>query len=83
MKKIHLPSLKIHTIFSLVLAIVLLVVLVFVPSISLFAVAMFVVLYVSGNGIIHSKKNELKRDTLVEYVLVSIIVIVVVIGAVS
>lgn len=83
MKKIHLPSLKIHTIFSLALAVVLLAVIIIAPSISLFAVALFVVLYISGNGIIHSKKNELKRDTLVEYILVSIIVIVVVIGAVS
>lgn len=78
-----MPSLKIHTIFSLVLAIILLVVLIVAPSISLFAAMLFVVLYVSGNGIIHSKKNELSRDTIVEYILVSAIVIVVVIGAVS
>lgn len=80
MKKIHAPSLKFHTVYSAVLAIILLVTIVVVRDVTL-SIAMFVLLaYVIGNGIIHGRKNELNRDSIFEYILVSAIVIVVFLG---
>lgn len=80
MKKIHHPSLRLHAIYSIVLSVVFLAILIFVRDIALGVSMLFLVLYVVGNGIIHTRKNELKRDTLLEYVLVSAIVLVVLLG---
>ena len=81
MKKIHFPSLKFHTIYSIILAVLLIAILFFAPDISLFAVIVFMILYVGGNGIIHSRTNELSRDALIEYIIIATIVLVVAIGA--
>lgn len=80
MKKFHHASLKLHVIYSVFLSVIFLAILLFVRDIALGASMFFLVLYVVGNGIIHTKKNELKRDTLLEYVLVSAIVLVVLLG---
>ena len=51
------------------------------PQFSL-AVAMgFLLLYVAGNGIIHTRQNKLERDTLIEYVILSVIALVILIDA--
>jgi len=81
MKKHHTHKLRFHTIFSVALVLVFLIVLFFVRDISLAIAMLFLAVYIAGNGIIHAKYNELKRDTIVEYVIVSGIVIVVLIGA--
>lgn len=81
MRKQQHRSLKLHTLFSIILAIVFVVVIAIVPEYSLFGAAGFLVMYVAGNGIIHYKKNRLSRDTLIEYVLVSLAALVVLIGA--
>lgn len=81
MKKIHHKSLKFHTLYSIALSIILLAVIVMVRDITL-GITMFLLLaYIVGNGIIHSKKNELQRDTILEYIIVSVIVLIVIIGA--
>lgn len=82
MKKIHLPSLKFHTIYSAILAVVFLIIAIFVRDIILSAAMLIVVLYVAGNGIIHSKKNEITRDALLEYIIVSAIIIVIVVSVI-
>lgn len=81
MKKHHAKKLKFHTLFSVLLVIIFLTVLFFVRDVSLAIIMLFLAIYIAGNGIIHSKYNELKRDTVVEYLIVSGIVIIVVIGA--
>lgn len=83
MKKIHAPSLKFHTVYSIVLTLIFLVIIIFIRDIALGAAMFFLLLYVGGNGIIHSKKNELKRDTLLEYIILSIIALVVLVGAIT
>lgn len=50
-------------------------------DVSLVVAMLFLVVYVVGNGIIHTKYNELKRDTLIEYGLVALVVTIVLIGA--
>lgn len=82
MKKIHFPSMKFHTIYSVVLSVLFLAIVLVVPDITLAATSIFVILYVVGNGIIHSRKNELNRDTLIEYMLVSAVALVILIGTV-
>lgn len=81
MKKQHFRKLKFHTIFSVILSVAFLVVLLIVPDLSLGIAAVFLCAYIIGNGIIHVKNNELSRDTVLEYILVSAIVIVVIIGS--
>ena len=81
MKKIHFPSLKFHTIYSTTLAIVFLIILLFVRDIALGVAMILLVIYVVGNGIIHTKKSELKRDTLLEYIIVAVIALIIIAGA--
>lgn len=83
MKKKHHASLKFHTIYSIVISVIFLIVILLVRDITLGAAAVFLIFYVAGNGIIHSKNNELKRDTLVEYILLSIIALVIIIGTIT
>lgn len=82
MKKKHHSSLKFHTIYSVVLSIIFLAIILLVHDITLGATMAFMLLYVVGNGIIHTRKNELKHDTLIEYILVSIIIFVIILGAI-
>jgi hypothetical protein len=80
MKKKHVASLKFHTIYSIIIAAIFVLVIIFVRNILFAAAAGFLLLYIVGNGIIHAKKNELTRDTLLEYILIAAIVLVVIIG---
>lgn len=82
MKKQHLPTLKFHTIYTIVLSLVFAGIIVFVPDITLFAAVFFLILYVAGNGIIHSRNNELRHDSLIEYIIVSLVALVVLFGAI-
>ena len=82
MKKIHIRSLKFHTIYSIILALVFVVFILFIRDAAL-GIAMFIlVLYVAGNGIIHTKKNVLTRDAIIEYIVVSAIVAIIIVGAI-
>ena len=82
MKKRHIRKLKFHTIFTVIITVVFLVVLFFVRDIS-FAVAMlFLGVYIAGNGIIHMRNNELSRDAIIEYILVGAIAAVVLVSSV-
>lgn len=82
MKKRHIPSLKFHTLYTIGLSVIFLGIILLAPEITLFAAVVFLLLYVGGNGIIHSKKNELSRDSLVEYIIVSLVALVVLLGVV-
>lgn len=82
MRKKHFRSLKFHSLYSILLALVCIATLIMFPSISLAIASTFLVLYVSGNGIIHAKNGTLNRDAVIEYVLLSIVAIILVVGAV-
>lgn len=82
MKKIHFPTLKFHTIYTIILSVVFLGIILLAPEITLFAAIVFLLLYIGGNGIIHTRKNELTRDSLVEYIIVSLVVLVVLLGVI-
>lgn len=82
MKKVHVRTLKFHTIYSFILAIVFLIVALFVRDAMLMATMFLVLLYIAGNGIMHRRKNQLSRDSVVEYAMVSTIVIVMIIGVI-
>lgn len=81
MKKLHHKSLKLHTIFSAVIAVALLATLGIARDASFAVVAIIALVYITGNGIIHAKYNVLTRDTVIEYVLVAVIVIVLLVGS--
>lgn len=80
MKKIHATSLKFHIIYSVILAIIFLIAIIVVRDIALGVMMLALLAYVVGNGIIHGRKNELTRDAILEYIIVSAIVAVVLLG---
>jgi hypothetical protein len=57
-----------------------LVILLFNRSFTLGIAMVFLAAYVIGNGIIHIRHNELKRDTVLEYSIVAVIALVLLIG---
>jgi hypothetical protein len=82
MKAIHFKTMKFHSFYSLLLAFICIGVIIIFPSISLAIASAFLVLYVAGNGVIHAKNGTLNRDSVLEYVLLSIVAIVLIVGAV-
>jgi predicted permease len=72
-KKRHSRTLKFHTVFTVALTVVFAFVLLITKSLSLGVAMIFLALYVAGNGIIHVRRNELARDTIVEYILIGVI----------
>jgi hypothetical protein len=79
-KKQHHIKLRLHVIFSVIVAAILLAVFVFAPDISFGAAIILLVAYTAGNGIIHTRHDVLSRDTLLEYTLISLVVLVVLVG---
>jgi len=83
MKKVHYKSLKFNTIYSLILAIIFLIVIIAIPDIMLGVSMAFLILYVTGNGLIHARNNELERDTIVEYFVISFIALIILIETIK
>lgn len=81
MRKHHHSTMKFHTIYTLLLTLAFVVVLYFSQNFTLGLIMLFLLFYIAGNGIIHSRKNELHRDTLLEYVLIAMIVLVLLLGS--
>ncbi|HPF30866.1 MAG TPA: hypothetical protein PLO25_00950 [Candidatus Saccharibacteria bacterium] len=80
MKKEHHKTLRIHTIYNILISVALVIVIIFVRDVSLLAVTIFLLFYVTGNGIIHTKRNRLTHDTLVEYIVLAGIVLLLLIN---
>jgi len=83
MKKSHYKSLKFNTIYSLILAIIFLVVIIAIPDLMLGVSMAFLILYVTGNGLIHARHNELGRDTIVEYFVISVIALIILVETIT
>lgn len=83
MKKLHYKSLKFHTLYSFLLASIFILIIMVFPDIILGTTMAFLLLYVAGNGLIHARNNKLERDTMVEYFLLSVIVLLVIISAIT
>lgn len=81
MRKQHHKTLKFHTIFSIVLVLAGVTVLILKPSWLLAVSWILLLAYVAGNGIIHSRKNQLTRDSLLEYIIVAAIAVLILVGA--
>jgi len=81
MKKRHVSKLKFHTIFSVVIAVMFLIILLVVRDISLGIAMLFLGVYIAGNGIIHVRHTELTRDVIIEYALVGGIALVLVVSS--
>lgn len=71
MKRKHYRSLKIHTVYNVIISITFVVVILLEHDASLLAATVFLLFYLAGNGIIHTNKNKLDHDTLIEYILLS------------
>lgn len=77
MKKMHLKSLKIHTIFNVIVWTLYLTIIFIYTDATLIVSTVFLLIYITGNGLIHSHKNQLSRDTLIEYIILSLIAFVI------
>lgn len=76
MRRHHHKTLKFHLIYTIVISLICVVIVALKPDIYLAVSAGLLILYVGGNGIIHTRKNELSRDSLLEYVFVAVIALV-------
>lgn len=79
MKQAHYTTLKLHAMFSIGLAAVFVFLMLIKRDLAFSLTLLFMFLYVSGNGIIHTKNNQLSKDTLIEYVLVALVILILVI----
>lgn len=73
-------QLRFHTIFSVCLSAIFLIILLINRDITLGVTMLFLAAYVIGNGIIHMRHKELTHDTILEYFIVSVIVLVLLVG---
>ena len=80
MRRQHRSTLKFHTIYSATLATIFIIAMFLLREIALGLAMLFLLMYVAGNGIIHSRSNKLTRDTLIEYILVALVVLVLLLG---
>ena len=79
MKQSHHLTMKFHTIYSIVLAFIFVVMILVFKSIALSLALVLLFSYVAGNGLLHVKNNQLTRDIVIEYSLVSLVVFVILI----
>ncbi|MDN5275845.1 MAG: hypothetical protein JWN33_494 [Candidatus Saccharibacteria bacterium] len=82
MKKIHFKSLKLHTIFSLIIAVLFTVAFFIAQDAILWIALVTLAVYILGNAIIHAKHNELRRDTMIEYSVIAVAVLIIVVAAI-
>ena len=83
MRKVHHTSLKIHTIFNVAIWSLYLLIVAMNIDMTLIISTIFLLVYVTGNGIIHSKKNQLGRDTLIEYIILAAIALIILANALT
>jgi hypothetical protein len=77
MKAIHRKTIWLHTIFSFVICGLLLVIVLVRQSVPSLMLAGIFAIYVLGNGYIHIKRDDMKRETMYEYLLLALAVFVV------
>lgn len=81
MKTVERASLWQHTIFSLLLCLVMIGLLLVRPGWTTVAVVVVVLLYVAGNTLLHIRRHDFRRETMYEYVIVGAAVLVVFLSA--
>lgn len=81
MKIAHRKTLWIHTLFSVVACVLLGIILLTRRDISTIALVTVIAVYVLANALIHLMRDDFRQDTLVEYVLVGVAIVVVLAGA--
>jgi heme/copper-type cytochrome/quinol oxidase subunit 2 len=79
----HHKALKFHTAYNIVIWLIFFILVIMAHDITLTLSVLFTLFYIVGNGIIHANSNELSRDTLIEYFLVSVIVLILIIGSLN
>lgn len=81
MKKQHHKSLKFHTLFTILLGVATVILIILKPDLLLVISSLALVAYVAGNGIIHARKNQLSRDSILEYSIVGLIILIIIVSA--
>ncbi len=81
MKRQHFKTLKIHTVYNVAISVVFVVVIMLEHDTALLAATVFLLFYLAGNGMIHTSKNKLSHDTLIEYILLSVIALILLFNA--
>lgn len=81
MKIAHRKTMWLHTAFSGVLCAFLIVLILMKRNVPTMVVAGALILYLVGNAYLHIKRGDFRRDTLYEYILLTLAVFVVLASA--
>lgn len=81
MKIKHHKTLWVHTLYSIVLTVGLALLVLIRRDVPTAVLAVLLVVYIIGNSYIHIKRDDLKRETIYEYILLGFAVFIVVSSA--
>jgi hypothetical protein len=81
MKITHRKTLWIHSAYSVIMTTALVVLVLVRGDMPTIALAFLLFLYIGGNVYIHIKRNDFKKETLIEYLLLGFAVFVVLYSA--
>lgn len=77
MKIVHRKTLWVHSLFSIVMLVILAIVWFVRQDFSTLLLTSFLALYITGNAYIHLKRDDFKKETLYEYLLLGLAVFIV------
>jgi amino acid transporter len=81
MKMAHRKTMWFHTAFSGVLCIILIALILSQRNLPTLVVGGLIAVYLIGNAYLHVKRGDFRRDTLYEYILLTLAVFVVIASA--
>jgi hypothetical protein len=77
MKIAHRKTLWLHTAFSFTLCALIATLILAGQQIPLFILLIFIAVYIGGNVFIHVKRGDLKKETIYEYTLTGLVLLIV------
>lgn len=83
MRVAHRKTWWMHSALTVVLCTVLLVLLLVNPTPSMLLIVSFLVVYLLGHTILHAKRSDLNKETVLEYGLIAAAVFIVLSGALT
>ncbi len=83
MKAVQRKSLWINTVFSIIMSALIVGIIVVRRDLPALIVALLIASYVLGNVYIHFRRNDLNKETVLEYVLVAVAVFIVLASALT
>lgn len=83
MKVAHQKTLWFHSIYAVFMVLLIVALILLLHNVSALLIGLLITAYVIGHVIIHLKRDDLKTDTVIEYVLLAVAVFVVLAGVLA